>query len=126
MAGSSSSAGSLPLGVAILAVLIGIVGFVFLLVGVLLIVYLSAGALSGFVVYGASLVGGLVLLILSLVMLAVAYGLWNQELWALVLSIIVVGFLWLSDVVAGRIFSLGAILLFLLLVYLVAVHRHFV
>jgi hypothetical protein len=123
---SVNSIGPLPLGVALLAVLIGIVGFIFLVVSVLVLLFVSAGALSGFAIYGVGLIGGLVLLIISLIVLAVAYGLWNQELWALVLSIIVVGFLWLSDVLTGRLLSIGGLVLLVLLIYLVAVHRHFI
>jgi hypothetical protein len=117
----------LPIGVAILAVLIGIVGFVLILGGVLfaalgISVGLSFGAFSS---YG-SLVVGVILLIVGLILLGVALGLWHQRLWALVLAIIVFGFYFISDALVGAWFSLGAIISLILVVYLIAVHRHFV
>ena len=115
----------LPIGVAILAVLIGIVGFIVLIAAILILVGATVGYLSGFAIAGAGLVGGLVVLVIAVVILAVAFGLWDQELWALVLAIIVVGFLWIEDIIAGRLVSLGGIILLLLLIYLVAVSGNF-
>jgi len=115
-----------PLGVAILAVLIGIFG-AFLLIGSILL-FLFGTALYGegqFLHYGAPLVAGLILFIVAIILLAVATGLWDLRLWALVVSIIVVGFLWLGDLVAGQIVTLGSLVLILLLVYLVLVRHHF-
>jgi hypothetical protein len=117
----------LPIGVAILAVLIGIVGFVLILGGVLLAalgisIDLGFGAFSS---YG-SLIVGVVLLIIGLIILGVALGLWHQRLWALVLAIIVFGFYFISDALVGDYFSLGAIIALILVIYLIAVHRHFI
>jgi hypothetical protein len=117
---------TLPLGVAIISVLIGLLGIFLLVVGVILLVYGAAGALEGLAYFGASAFGGILLLVLAIILVAVATGLWNLELWALVLSIIVVGGLWILEIVSGHLISIGSLILFLLLVYLVAVHRNFV
>ena len=91
---SYSGIGRLPLGVAILAILIGIFGFFVFVVGLLLLfgtaIALGGGTAGVFGFGGA--IGGLIVLIIGLVILAVAVGLWNQELWALVLAIIVLLF----------------------------------
>jgi hypothetical protein len=118
---------SKPIGVAILAVLIGIVGFIFIVAGVLLAVL---GVALGHEIptigtYGA-LVGGIILLVIGLIILGVAVGLWDQRLWALVLAIIVFGLYFISDAIAGQYFSLGAIIALILVIYLIAVHRHFI
>ena len=118
--------GRLPLGVAILAVLIGIVGFFVIIGGVLLLVFgtsLAFGSGSLTVFGSAGTVTGLILLIVGIVTVAVAAGLWNQELWALVLAILVVAFYALIDFASGAWF--GFIIAAVLLVYLLAVSGHF-
>jgi len=117
---------SRPLGVAILAVLIGIFGFLFILAGALLAAFgLFIGLSFSFPgVSVGGLVLGIVLLIIGLIILGLALGLWHQRLWALVLTIIVVGFYFVSNVISG-IYSLGTILALILVIYLIAVHRHF-
>lgn len=115
---------SLPLGVAILAVLIGLVGLLYLFLGVV-VLFLHLAA-SGFLPhFGGGVLGALVLLVIGIVLLLVARGLWDLELWALVLCILVLGALWVGDLLEGAWFSLGGLILLVLLVYLVAVHRHF-
>lgn len=117
----------LPIGVAILSVLIGIVGFLFIVAGILLAALdLKIGiSLPQVGSYGI-LVVGIILLVIGLIVLGVALGLWHQRLWALVLAIIVFGLYFISDALAGAYFSLGAIISLLLVVYLIAVHRHFI
>jgi hypothetical protein len=115
-----------PLGVAILAVLIGLFGALLLVSSLLLFVFGSALAgTGGFGFSGSVFVDALVLLILAIVLFVVATGLWDLRLWALVLSILVVGFLWLSDVFTGRLLSLTSLVEVVLLVYLVLVRHHF-
>jgi hypothetical protein len=116
-----------PLGVAILAVLIGIVGVFFILAGVLLAV-LGLAIPIGFPALGhyGVIIVGIVVLIFGLIILGVALGLWHQRLWALVLAIIVFALNFISDAIAGAWFSLGAILSIILVIYLIAVHRHFI
>ncbi|MCI4330897.1 MAG: hypothetical protein L3K19_03500 [Thermoplasmata archaeon] len=122
-----SGVGSLPLGVAILAVLIGIFGLFVLLLGLLLL-FASAGFALGGVglssVFGATgTVAGIIVAIIGLVILAVAVGLWNQEMWALVLAILVLLFYGAVDFASASWF--GLLIVILLLVYLAAVSRHF-
>ncbi len=115
-----------PLGVAILAVLIGLLGAVFLVGSILLFVFGShLIATPGFGVSGPTFVGGIVLLVVAILLFIVATGLWDLKMWALVLCILVVGFLWLSDIVNGRLLSLESLILALLLVYLILVRHHF-
>jgi hypothetical protein len=119
--------GQLPLGVAILAVLIGIFGAVILVVGLLVLLAIAGLALSGVVVtsvFGATgFVAGLIIVFVGAVILAVATGLWDQELWALVLAILVLLFYGAAEFFSGSWFGLAIV--GLLLVYLVAVSRHF-
>jgi len=119
---NTNPSSGLPLGVAILAILIGIVGFLFLIGGILLLVDISLlGSLS---LYGGGLVGGLVLLFVGILLLVVASGLWNQELWVLVLLFALASSLF--RYFSGRGSSLLVIVIeVLLLVYLVAVSNHF-
>jgi hypothetical protein len=117
---------SLPIGVAILALLVGLAGVVLLLVGLLVL------AIAGFVavlgpaaLFGHTLAGAIALIVLAVVLIVVAVGLWRRELWALALSIVVVAILLAEGVFRGTYISVPWFLLLLLLVYLVAVHRHF-
>jgi hypothetical protein len=124
---SSSNVGGLPLGVAILAILIGIFGFFVLLVGVLALVFGTGLALTGMGTVTAfgfgGAIAGLIVFIIGLVILGVAVGLWNQELWALALAVIV---LLLYGVIEFLAMSWVALLIVVfLLVYLFAVSRHF-
>jgi hypothetical protein len=116
---------TLPLGVAILAVLIGIVGALFLIASILLLLFSGVVYFHAAALFGYSLLGAILLLIVGIILLVVASGLWHLELWALVLSIIVLLVLLANNVVQGAIISLSTLVLALLLVYLVAVHRHF-
>ncbi len=118
---------SLPIGVGILAVLIGLVGVLFIVAGVLLAALsFSVGiGLPAFGSYGL-VVSGIILLVIGLIILGVALGLWHQRLWALVLAIIVFALYFISDALAGAYFSIGAIISVILVIYLIAVHRHFI
>lgn len=119
---------NLPLLVGILAILIGIVGILVLLVG-LFALLVGLGVLGPkYAVLTGSLFGSVVILgvyyfILGIVMVAIARGLWDQEIWALyTLGLVVV----LELVGSVLDFDLFLIIVFgLLLVYLVAVREHF-
>jgi hypothetical protein len=114
----------LPIGVGILAILIGIVGFLFVIAGVLLL--LAVGVLATqFPLFGGGLIGTAILMLLGIVLLSVASGLWHLRLWALVLSIIVVVIGLVEEALSMSLLSIGGIILIVLLVYLVAVHREF-
>jgi uncharacterized membrane protein len=118
---------SRPLGVAVLSVLIGVLGGLFLVAGILL--FVGIAALSGFSIYGVGLVGAAILLIVGVVLLVVARGLWDLELWALALALLVL-VLYLGvnlyDLATGRGASAISIAVELILVtYLIAVSRYF-
>jgi hypothetical protein len=113
--------------VAIIAVLVGIFGF-FVLVGGLLLLASAAGYALGGVwvtsVFGTTgTIAGIIISIIGLVILAVAVGLWNQELWALVLAILVLLVYAAVEFVAAA--WLGLLIVVLLLIYMVAVAKHF-
>jgi hypothetical protein len=119
--------GRLPFGVAILAVLIGLFGLFVLLLG-LAFLFVAAGASLGGIgiasVFGfTGTVAGIIIAVIGLVILATAVGLWNQELWALVLAALVLIFYAIVEFVASA--WLGLAIVVLLLVYLGAVSRHF-
>lgn len=126
---------SLPLGVAVLAVLVGIFGAFLLLAGlVVTLVALFHIAATGWTTgFGTGAVSGLITLLFGAIILAVAFGLWDQELWALVLAIIAVGAAVVWFIVlplytgsgVGSVVNLPAIVSGILLIYLVAVSDHF-
>jgi len=124
--GNYAYIGRLPLGVALLAVLIGIFGFLVLVAGALLLVFgtsfvFGTGSVTVFGTGGT--IAGLVLLLIGAVILAVATGLWDQELWALALALIVLLFYGVVEFVAQS--WLSVLVIGALLVYLVAVSNHF-
>ena len=122
---SEYSIGRLPIGVALIAVLVGIFGFfVFLGGALLLLLGVGLGLAGGASVFGASgTLAGLILLILGAVILAVAFGLWDQELWALVLAILALLVYGVAEFASAS--WLGLVIVAALLVYLLAVSNHF-
>ena len=135
MSAYATSYPRLPLGVAFLAVLTGLVGALILIAGVVIVlvalyVIASAGWTAPF---GSGMVAGLVTLVIGAIVLAVATGLWDQELWAFVLALVVTGAgalwfiarpLWDGGGVAS-IETLPAVVFGGLFVYLLAVENHF-
>lgn len=119
---------SRPLGVAILAVLVGLYGFLLLLGGLLVVAGVAVthflGVPTGFAGLG-SFALGLIVLIVGLIILGLALGLWHLRMWALVLTLLFVVFEMVSYGLAGAFVSLGFILALILFIYLLAVHRHF-
>ena len=119
---------SRPLGVAILAVLVGLYGILLILAGVLVLAGVAAthflGIPTGFAGLSAFAVG-VIVLIVGLIILGLALGLWHLRMWALVLTLLFVIFELISYGLAGAFVSLGFILALILFVYLLAVHRHF-
>jgi hypothetical protein len=122
-----------PLGVAIIAVLLGLYGFLTFIGGLLVIVLSNYGlVVGGTYLFGlsASLVG-IVLVFLGLIELGVAVGLWHLRMWALVLAVLVLLFdlarptvnIALGKGVGSSV--LGFIIAVLLLIYLIAIRRHF-
>jgi hypothetical protein len=115
----------LPLGVAILAILIGIFGFFLFAVGLLVaLLGVSVGLAGGTSVFGVTgTLAGLVVLVIGGVILAVATGLWDQELWALALAIIALLFYGVIEFVSAA--WLELLVVIVLLAYLVAVSDQF-
>jgi len=119
---------SRPLGVAILAVLVGLLGFLLILGGALVLAGAAAvsylGIPSGLAgVHGIEL--GAVVLIIGLIILGLALGLWHLRMWALVLTLLFVLFELAIYGLAGDFVSVGFILALILFIYLIAVRHHF-
>ncbi len=117
----------LPVGVAVLAVLIAFFAVVMVLAGVLFVLNALFGSLvpaSLEIFQSIDVLGATVLVVLGAMFLVVATGLWRQETWALWLTIVLV------FLTTAYLFFTGSItVLFLvfvgLLVYLLAVRRYF-
>jgi hypothetical protein len=124
----AAAAPSRPLGVAILAVLVGIFGVLLILGGVLILAGVGAAAYlgvpTGIVGIGGAIVG-VIVLIIGLIVLGLALGLWHLRMWALVLTILFVLFELVTYGLAGSFVSLGFILALILFIYLIAVRHHF-
>jgi hypothetical protein len=122
-----------PLGVAIIAILLGLFGFFTVIGGLLIIVLQDYGLnLGGQNLYGVTgILLGLLLVVLGIIELAVASGLWGLRMWALVLAVLVLLFEVLGPLISialnktGIGAIIGIIIPLLLLIYLVAVRRHF-
>ena len=119
---------SRPLGVAILAVLVGIFGIFWILLGGLVLAGSTAFTFLGMGSKFDGLTGvvaGVVILIIGLIILGVALGLWHLRMWALVLALIITFLELVSYGLAGAFVSFGFLVSLVLFVYLLAVHRHF-
>lgn len=119
---------SRPLGVAILSVLVGIYGFLLIVGGALVIAGAAALAYLGVPSGFAGLTGvtfGAIILIVGLIILGLALGLWHLRMWALVLTLLFVLFEIVSYGLAGAFVTFGFIFALILFVYLLAVRRHF-
>ncbi len=125
----NTSAGELPILVGILAILVGLYGLFLAVVGILAI-FSSLGALAypGLVPFsaygGTTIAAGMLTLIFGAILLFVAIGLWDLETWALWLTGIVtagviVVLLWSAS------FGVALAIAVVLLIYLIAVRRHF-
>jgi hypothetical protein len=121
---------SRPIGVAILSVLIGIYGFIVFLLGLLIVVGSTVlGSLGKTNLFGnfgvGDVTGGLILLIIGLIILGLAVGLWHLRMWALVLTILFLVVEMIIYGLASDFVSFGFIVAVLLFIYLLAVSRHF-
>jgi len=117
--------GRLPLGVAILAILIGVFGLFVFILGFVAAIAGGGGDLgASSSVFGVTgILAIFVLLVLGAIMLAVAFGLWHQEFWALVLAVMVLLFYGIIEFVSAS--WVAFVIVVLLLVYLFAVSNHF-
>jgi hypothetical protein len=122
------SAPTRPIGVAILAFLVGLLGFLIIIGGILIIAAAAVPAVLGVphnLLGTSDWVWGIVVLIIGLIILGLALGLWHLRMWALVLTLIFVFLELVSYGLAGAWVSLGFILSLVLFIYLLAVNRHF-
>ncbi len=119
---------SLPLGVAILSVLVGIYGFILFVLGLLLFGSVAVTQ-SYFHVPSTFGVTGLALAalvtIFGLVILGIGVALWRLRLWALVLGLLFLLWEIFSYAYAGAYATFGFVFAVIIFVYLIAVHRHF-
>lgn len=119
---------SLPIGVAVLSVLLGLAGLLLLLTGAIafLNLYTGSSLISTSLLVSASLdeYGAAILLVLGAAIIALARALWDQELWALYLMVVL-----LFAGMAYEFFTASITVLFVVLIalfiYLLAVRHHF-
>jgi hypothetical protein len=128
MAVTTVSAPRRPLGVAILAFLVGLFAILIIFVGAAIIAAATVpsvlGVPSSF--FGTQhAVGGLIVLIIGLIILGLALGLWHLRMWALVLTLIFVFLVIVSYAYGGAWISFGFLLSVILFIYLIAVNHHF-
>ncbi len=117
-----------PLGVTVLAILIGVFGFLLLVSGALLLVGAHGVALLGLprTLFGlGGPIAGFLALIVGLILLGLALGLWNLRMWAYVLALVFVIFELISFGLGGGVLTIGFLFLLFLLVYLLVVARFF-
>ncbi len=117
----------LPLGVAIVSMLIGLAGFVMVLGAVLFVLNQLVGAtvptsLEIFSAYNTF--GALILLVVGVALLSIATSLWRQETWALWTTIVLV-FATTAYLFFTGFITILFVLFVALLVYLLAVRRYF-
>ena len=118
---------SLPLGVAVLSILVGLYGFALFLLGLLIFVgrslnisYLNVPVfgLSGYPLAAAVTIVGLVIL-------GTAVALWRLRLWALVLALLFLIYELIAYAYAREFVTFGFLLSLVIFLYLIAVNRHF-
>jgi len=118
---------SLPIGVAILSVLVGLYGFAVFVIGLLIAVKISVSTYLGvpttFGFTGIEL--GALVAIVGLVLLGIGVALWRLRLWALVLGLLFLLYEMVSYAYAGHYASFGFVLALVIFIYLLAVNRHF-
>ena len=114
---------SRPIGVAILAILIVLLGAIFLLGAIGLFAFAGFAVIRAlpnfFGLAGAFL--GAILLILALLFIGVGLGLWHLRSWAWWLAIIVL----IISIVGGLGDPVGLVIPLILLIYLILVRQHF-
>ncbi len=117
----------LPLGVAFVSILIGLVGFVMVLGAVLYVLNQLAGATvptSLEIFTPAGELAALILLVVGVALLSIATSLWRQETWALWTTVVLVfgttAYLFFTGFI-----TILFVLFVALLVYLLAVRRYF-
>jgi uncharacterized membrane protein YidH (DUF202 family) len=117
----------LPVGVAFVSVLIGLVGFVMVLAAALFVLnqVLGASVPTSLEIFSAvDLFGALILIVVGAALLAIATSLWRQETWALWTTIVLV-FAMTAYLFFTGFITVLFVLFVILLVYLLAVRRYF-
>ena len=117
----------LPIGVAFVSVLIGLLGFVMVLAAVLFVLNQVLGATvptSLEIFSSIDLFGALILLVVGVALLSIATSLWRQETWALWTTIVLV-FAMIAYLFFTGFITVLFVLFVVLLVYLLAVRRYF-
>jgi len=118
---------TLPVGVALLSILVGVYGFILFLLGLLLFVghtlnisFLSAPVLglTGYTLDAAVTIVGLIIL-------GIAVALWRLRLWALVLALLFLVYEMAVYAIAHQFLTFGFVLALVIFLYLIAVNRHF-
>ena len=113
---------SRPIGVAILAILVVLVGVLLLIGAIAVILFTGFFFLAGLPSFGlAGSVLGILLLIFALLWIGVGLGLWHLRSWAWWLAIIVM----LLSIIGGIAAPASVIIPLLIMIYLVLVRRHF-
>ena len=113
-----------PIVVSILAILIILVGLLFLFLGVIGLIATYYVAFSQFQSLApVTLTVSLILLVIGGIFMISGVGLWRLRLWAWALALIVVIFALLSEAIRFTAFSF--IIELVLLIYLLAVRKHF-
>ncbi|MCI4365713.1 MAG: hypothetical protein L3K10_06610 [Thermoplasmata archaeon] len=123
----TSAVPHLPIGVALVSILIALAGVVMVLGGTLFLLNQLGGnffpsALDLFP--GGDLLGSGILLVLGVTLLVIATALWRQETWALWTTLVIVFGTTIYLFFTGSITVLF-VLLILLFVYLLSVRRYF-
>ena len=117
----------LPVGVAVVSVVIGLIGFVMVLAAILFVLNQLVGATvpTSLEIFSAvDLFGALILLVVGAALLAIATSLWRQETWALWTTIVLV-FAMTAYLFFTGFITVLFVLFVVLLVYLLAVRRYF-
>jgi hypothetical protein len=117
----------LPIGVAVVAILIAFAGVVMVIAGALFLLnQLGTGYVPSEVDLfpSVSLLGALILMVLGVALLVIATSLWRQETWALWTTMVIVFGSTIYLFFTGSITILFLLLVFLL-VYLLSVRRYF-
>ena len=122
-----------PVGISLLAIVMGILGFLALITGILLVfsTWVMIAGLGVFVSFLTSYIisvgtfGAVLLVLGGAATIAIALGLWRQESWALWVSVVCVALLEVMLFFVAYPFSYLFLGFLVLYIYLLAVRQHF-
>ncbi len=122
MSAPGSAPRSRPLGVAILAILVILVGAILLLAAIGIFVISGFVGFSGLPTFGlAGSIVGAVVLIFALIWIGVGLGLWHLRSWAWWLAVIVM----ILSIVGALASPATVVIPLIILIYLLLVRQHF-